>query len=275
MKVIFLFLGLIIFTVGKANESKVIFDANCKACHTIGNGRLVGPDLKNISDKRSSDWLFSFIKSSQKMIKAGDAEAVKVYNEYGKILMPDPPISEMQISEVLTYIKKVSSGEIVQEETVAVVEVALSAENVDRGQKYFSGKLKLSGKGATCLSCHNLKDDNSFPGGNLAKDLTETYKLMGSAGIKAILKSPPFPAMAESYKNHQLTDEEIMDLTSYLRYVNEESIYNHPRNFGAGFLSLGFLVFFMFLSGIIVHFFNRKRKSVNDKVLSRKSNVIN
>ena len=60
----------------------------CAACHTIGGGRLIGPDLAGIHDKRSQEWLQAFIKSSQSMIKSGDAEAVAIFEEYNGMLMP-------------------------------------------------------------------------------------------------------------------------------------------------------------------------------------------
>jgi len=78
--------------------------ATCGACHTIGKGRLVGPDLKGITEKRDEAWLISFIRASQTMVKAGDAEAVKIFDEY-KIPMPDNNLTDEQIKGILNYIK--------------------------------------------------------------------------------------------------------------------------------------------------------------------------
>lgn len=272
-KILFLILTIVINL--QADEASELFKTHCSACHTIGSGRLVGPDLKNINQQRDHEWLIKFIKSSQKLINSGDVEAVKIYNEYNKLLMPDPAISESQIEDVLTYIKQVSTGEIVLSDTISTIEEVFTPENITNGYMYFNGKLKLYGKGPTCLSCHKVKDDRAFPGGTLAKELTDTYKQMGSAGIKAILRNPPFPSMADSYKNNPLTDQEIIELTAYLKHVSDKSIYQHPRNFGPGFISWGLAFSFVFVSGLYLLFFNRKRKSVNHDILSRKSNVIN
>ena len=35
-----------------AQEAAVDFKTNCMSCHTIGGGRLVGPDLKDVSQRR-------------------------------------------------------------------------------------------------------------------------------------------------------------------------------------------------------------------------------
>ncbi len=86
-------------------EGERLYKANCTACHTIGKGKLVGPDLAGINTKRPEKWLISFIKSSQTMIKSGDPVAVKLFNEYNKIPMPDQNLTDAQIKNILAYIK--------------------------------------------------------------------------------------------------------------------------------------------------------------------------
>ena len=76
-----------------------IFQTSCFACHTIGGGRLVGPDLAGIHDNRSQDWLERFVKSSQTMISNGDTDAVALAEEYTGIVMPDAVISDQQIGD--------------------------------------------------------------------------------------------------------------------------------------------------------------------------------
>ena len=79
--------------------------AECAACHTIGKGKLIGPDLKGISERMDEKWIYSFIRSSQTMVKNGDPDAVKLFNEY-KIPMPDHlNFTDAQIKGLLDYIK--------------------------------------------------------------------------------------------------------------------------------------------------------------------------
>ncbi|MBN3035981.1 MAG: c-type cytochrome [Bacteroidales bacterium] len=76
----------------------------CSACHTIGKGKLVGPDLYGVNEKYSEDWLIRFIRSSQTMIQSGDPQAVKIWEEYNKIPMPDNDLTDEQIRGILAYI---------------------------------------------------------------------------------------------------------------------------------------------------------------------------
>ena len=86
----------------------------CKACHTIGGGQLVGPDLKGISERRDEAWLISFVQNSQQMVQSGDEQAIKVFNENNKIPMPPNSLSDDQVRGILLYIAnggKLAAGE--------------------------------------------------------------------------------------------------------------------------------------------------------------------
>ena len=80
----FLLAGIVVISIlispsrnGWAQDpGEQVFNTTCFACHTIGGGRLIGPDLAGVHEKRSQEWLEKFIKSSQSMINAGDTEAV-------------------------------------------------------------------------------------------------------------------------------------------------------------------------------------------------------
>ena len=84
-----------------AQESgKQIFQKACAACHSIGAGKLVGPDLAGVSDKRPEDWLIKFIRSPQALVNSGDKTAKDLFEEF-KMPMPDQALSDDQIKKVL------------------------------------------------------------------------------------------------------------------------------------------------------------------------------
>ncbi len=92
------------------DAGKTLFAANCVACHTVGKGRLVGPDLKGVHAKYPETRLIKWIKSSQTLIKAGDPAAVALFKEYNNIPMPDfNQLSDANIKSIIAYIKKEST----------------------------------------------------------------------------------------------------------------------------------------------------------------------
>lgn len=89
-----------------AQDGATTFKTICAACHTIGKGRLVGPDLAGVTDIRSEDWLIRFIKSSQTVIKSGDKVADSLFKAFNNTIMPDQPtFDDAKIKGVLAYIK--------------------------------------------------------------------------------------------------------------------------------------------------------------------------
>ncbi len=107
---------LIVFTtfisfnaIAQANieEGEKLFKQNCAQCHSVGTNKVVGPGLQGVADrvpKPAEEWLIKWIKNSTAMIKAGDAYAVKIFEEYNKSVMPSQALTDDQIKNVLAYI---------------------------------------------------------------------------------------------------------------------------------------------------------------------------
>ena len=84
-------------------KGKSLFNSQCAACHKL-NRNLVGPALRGVSAKYEKDWLYSWIKNSQAMIKAGDPQAVAIYEEWNKVAMNAfPNLSNEDIDNILAY----------------------------------------------------------------------------------------------------------------------------------------------------------------------------
>ncbi len=119
---------------------KKLFQQNCAACHKLGSV-LIGPDLLGVTDRRDEEWLIRFIQNSQALVQAGDAQAVALFEEFNKVIMPPQPLSEAQIRDVLAYISSETQsatapssaavrgkGSVVDAEEVK----ALAQRNMDR-----------------------------------------------------------------------------------------------------------------------------------------------
>jgi len=90
---------------GDAAAGGALFKQKCTACHGLERA-VVGPALKGITDRRDAAWLNKWIKNSQALVASGDPEAVKVFNEYNKVVMtPFPELSDADITNILAYIK--------------------------------------------------------------------------------------------------------------------------------------------------------------------------
>ncbi len=88
---------------GDVAAGKALFNANCAACHKL-DAKMTGPALRGVTERHDKKWLHAWIKDSQAMIKAGDAAAVKVFNENNKSVMTAfPQLSDADIDNILAY----------------------------------------------------------------------------------------------------------------------------------------------------------------------------
>lgn len=260
-------------TVWAQEPGEQLFQTSCSACHTIGGGRLVGPDLAAVMERRSAAWLEEFVKSSQSLINSGDAEANAVFEEYSGIIMPDFPLSAVQIKQILAYIESKSTNQAATVDESAIEEPAaaepLSMDHVVIGQELFQGTTRLQNGGPSCNACHDVKHDAVIGGGILAAELTTVFSRMGGSGVGAILGQAPFPVMQAAYKNNALTDDEITYLVAFLQNADEEHLFHHPRDYGIGLFASGAVG-----GGLMYLLFafiwrDRKRGSVNQEIYDR------
>lgn len=274
---------LAVATACFAQSGEALFNGFCSACHSIGKGRLVGPDLADVHKRRSPAWLVKFIQSSQSMIRDGDPEAVAVFTEYHETVMPDAPYNIDEIKAILAYIiekspgggpevfTSTSPGVAGEEESFRSVEKA-DIREIRMGQRLFSGKERLSGGGPSCMACHYVKNDRMIGGGSFAKDLTAAFSRLNESGIRAILSNPPFPAMKEAYAGASITDEEVYAITAFLKYADEEQYNQHPRNYQHRMLAAGVLGLAMLMAVFSMIWRSRRRQVVNHKIFSRQVN---
>lgn len=260
------------------HEGAQYFKQVCVACHTINGGNLVGPDLENVHERRSDEWLQKFITSSQTLIKSGDPEAVAVFEQYNKIIMPDPPFTDKQITAIIGYIKAASGGEAQSAgagtaggETAASVDTGIGSteEDIIMGQNLFQGKVRLANGGPTCISCHDVKNDAVIGGGILARELTTVFSRMGEPGVRAILGSAPFPVMQQAYVNKPLTDKEIFSIVSFLQQADKEHMFQQPRDYGVKLAGTGIVGLIVLLGVYALLWRNRKKKLVNKDIFDR------
>lgn len=86
-------------------DGEKLFKSYCASCHSPGANQLVGPGLAGVYDKYEKEWLYSWIKNSGALIAAGDDQAIAVFEQYGKVIMPAQPVTNVQIDAILDYIK--------------------------------------------------------------------------------------------------------------------------------------------------------------------------
>jgi mono/diheme cytochrome c family protein len=260
---VFLFLPLISVLAQKNGEA--IFKETCTACHTIGKGKLVGPDLANVKNRHSEEWIKNFIKSSQTVIKSGDKYADSLFKAFNQMPMPDhPSLTDDQIKGLIAYITEQSSAP-----TTATASTAALPGNSKRGRNLFDGKIRFTNRGAACNSCHNVDMQGFISGGALGKDLTHAITRLSATGVAGIVSGLPFPQMKETYGSRPVTNQEIADITAFLTIADKQAPAKATSTVGNYLLVWGAAGFVILLFLFSIFWMRRKNRSVNFRLFNR------
>ena len=87
-----------------------LFQDRCAACHTLGKGYLLGPDLKTVTARRERTWLFRYLLSPNKMRESKDPIALQLAKS-NKVLMPNLALSSEEVAELITYLESRATTE--------------------------------------------------------------------------------------------------------------------------------------------------------------------
>lgn len=254
--------NLKVFSQSSGEET---FKQTCAACHTIGNGKLVGPDLINVQQRHSEKWMKDFIKSSQSVIKSGDKYADSLFKAFNQVQMPDHPnLSDEQLNGILAYIQTTSNAP-----KTVTASAALPVGNADRGRDLFVGNIRFLNHGASCNSCHNVDMKGFISGGALGKDLTHAVTRLTAPGVAGVVSGLPFPQMRETYSSRPVTPQEIADLTAFLTLADKEATMKTTNHVGNYLLIGGVSGIVIVLLLYSVFWIKRKKRPVNFTVFKR------
>lgn len=85
-----------------AIQGKLDFESKCLACHSIGRGKKLGPDLLGVTKRRTDAWLTKWMKAPEKMLET-DADAKAMLKEYNGVPMPNQNLADKEIDQYLKY----------------------------------------------------------------------------------------------------------------------------------------------------------------------------
>ena len=88
---------------GDPVKGKALFNTNCAACHHLDK-KMTGPALRGVGDKYEKEWLHDWVHNSSAMVKAGDARALAIFEEFnGSVMTAFPQLSNEDIDNIIAY----------------------------------------------------------------------------------------------------------------------------------------------------------------------------
>lgn len=86
----------------------LMFQNRCSACHTIGKGDHIGPDLRGVTTRREHEWLLRFIYDPESMRARKDPIALELLAKYDGVLMPNLELATYDVRDLVKYLDEES-----------------------------------------------------------------------------------------------------------------------------------------------------------------------
>ncbi|MFZ1699507.1 MAG: c-type cytochrome [Pyrinomonadaceae bacterium] len=250
-----------------------VFETKCYSCHSIGGGDKQGPDLKGVTDRRSSQWLEEFTRSPTAMSKK-DPAAAELFKKFAPTIMPDQPLTAEEFTSIVELIRSLSAKNEMFVPAGAKLAREIQPGDVEGGRDYFTGRKRFENGGVSCGSCHAMNNLGWLGGGTLGPNLTAANIKYRDPELILILQNPNFPTMTEMFRDHKLTDEEIVQLFAYfqnskLENPNAPIVATAPSaTIDPKFLAMGFGLAILSLVGLNFHW-RKRHKGVREEIVRR------
>src|SRR3989441_6600108 len=82
-----------------------VFQSRCSACHTVGKGDTVGPDLAGVTTRRERSWLVRYLRAPDQMLAEKDPIATALSAQFKNIAMPNLRLSDGEIAILLSFLE--------------------------------------------------------------------------------------------------------------------------------------------------------------------------
>ena len=91
------------YKIGK-QRGQALFLKACSACHSIGMGRRIGPDLEGAHTRRRQAWLIEYMVAPDRVRNRGDAIARTLRAAFPGVVMPNLGLSPNDAKDVIAYL---------------------------------------------------------------------------------------------------------------------------------------------------------------------------
>jgi len=102
---------------GIADRGEHLFRTRCAACHTIGHGDGLGPDLIGVAEVRDKSWLTRYIAAPDEVLASGDRFAMGLFERYKQVRMPNLHLGEAEVDALISFLEARSADSHTPEKT--------------------------------------------------------------------------------------------------------------------------------------------------------------
>ena len=91
------------------DPGQYLFTKKCGACHTVGQGDKIGPDLLGVADLRNREWLMRKIQHPDELRAERDSITMDLAKKYGNVTMPNLRVADEDANQLIGYLVRQTS----------------------------------------------------------------------------------------------------------------------------------------------------------------------
>jgi protein SCO1/2 len=88
---------------------QALFKKICAPCHTIGVGDRVGPDLRGVAERHSTEWLTQFIRFPNRVRAEKDPAAMETAARFPGVRMPNLGLTDLDAVDLIAFLRSESA----------------------------------------------------------------------------------------------------------------------------------------------------------------------
>jgi protein SCO1/2 len=92
--------------IDRLDQGEYLFATHCAACHTVGHGNKIGPDLASVTKMRDPRWLARFIAQPDALLEYKDPLAVTLFEKYKRVRMPNLQLGDGDVAAIIKYLRR-------------------------------------------------------------------------------------------------------------------------------------------------------------------------
>lgn len=198
---------------------------NCIGCHQlqgIDRPAMLGPDLTNVGNKVSREWIYKWLKDPRTLTDADGNVTVDGVATDPK--MPKFQLTELELRALSAYLSVQHSRRLEAAKISTVI--AKTGDAADQGQMHFNQMF--------CVTCHSIAvergGETKLIGGDIGPELTKIGSKVKPEWLVAWLRDPQGYLEHTRMPRYQWSDKDLYQVTQYIltKFVDPDLLKNVP-----------------------------------------------
>ncbi len=217
----------------RLNEGRqILIDLNCVGCHRlqgIERPAMIGPDLTNIGQKTSRQWIYKWLKEPRTLTDSNGSVVVDGHENEEEPRMPRFQLLETELQALSAYLGTLRSKPIEPDKFDPQVVAAWEKRSdlVEQGEARFRQMF--------CTTCHAIAvtraGETRLIGGDIGPELTKVGSKVNVDWLAAWLRDPQSYLPQSRMPRYGWSDEDLYKVTRYImtNLTDPDLLSNVPK----------------------------------------------